>query len=185
VIRGVPEFVGDTTDVLATPAVIVEVLSDATERFDRGEKFAGYLRFPRWSTTCSSRRLVSGSRTTHGAKRLRDVGASARLRLPGILTDGHAGPPRGLRLAKSRPRSVQGFAGSVEDMATTLRPGRRPPQQKLTVKAKGGRGRDAAVPQASSRERRADRHAGITVAVRTAGSAANRCSVITRRNSER
>jgi hypothetical protein len=40
VIRGVPEFVGDATDVLTNPAVIVEVLSDATERFDRGKKFA-------------------------------------------------------------------------------------------------------------------------------------------------
>jgi hypothetical protein len=67
----------------------------------------------------------------------------------------------------------------------SLRGRRRPPQQKLTVKGEAGRGRDAAVPQASSREGRADRHAGITVAVRTSGSAANRCSVITRRSSER
>jgi hypothetical protein len=46
--------------------------------------------------------------------------------------------------------------------------GETPTPAKLTVKAKGARGRDAAVPQASSRERRADRHAGIMAAVHTA-----------------
>lgn len=31
-----------TTDVLVNPVLVVEVLSEGTERFDRGEKFEGY-----------------------------------------------------------------------------------------------------------------------------------------------
>lgn len=42
VVCGQPEFVGEGTDVIANPAAIVEVLSDANEFFDRGEKFKGY-----------------------------------------------------------------------------------------------------------------------------------------------
>jgi Uma2 family endonuclease len=46
VVRGQPAVVGDGTDVIANPTVIVEVLSDATELFDRGEKFGGYRAVP-------------------------------------------------------------------------------------------------------------------------------------------
>lgn len=46
VVCGKPEVVGDSQDVIANPSVIVEVLSDCTERFDRGEKFAGYRSLP-------------------------------------------------------------------------------------------------------------------------------------------
>lgn len=35
-----------TNDVLTNPTLIVEVLSDGTERFDRGEKFEGYRSIP-------------------------------------------------------------------------------------------------------------------------------------------
>lgn len=42
VVCGQPVFVDDHTDVITNPILIVEVLSDSTERFDRGEKFAGY-----------------------------------------------------------------------------------------------------------------------------------------------
>jgi Uma2 family endonuclease len=45
-ICGRPLFIGDATDVLTNPQVVVEVLSDSTERFDRGEKFAGYRSLP-------------------------------------------------------------------------------------------------------------------------------------------
>ena len=37
-----PEFYDDATDVVLNPKVIVEVLSPATEKFDRGEKFHRY-----------------------------------------------------------------------------------------------------------------------------------------------
>lgn len=43
---GQPEFVGDGADVIANPTVIVEVLSDAAESFDLGEKFRGYRAVP-------------------------------------------------------------------------------------------------------------------------------------------
>lgn len=42
VICGGPRFHDGERDVLLNPALVVEVLSDNTERFDRGEKFAGY-----------------------------------------------------------------------------------------------------------------------------------------------
>jgi Uma2 family endonuclease len=91
VIRGVPEFVGDATDVLANPAVIVEVLSDATERFDRGKKFAGYLSLPSlvdYLLVATTRVGVEHyTRGDEGTWVLRDVGASARLRLPGIAAE--------------------------------------------------------------------------------------------------
>lgn len=37
-----PRFEDDTLDTLLNPAVIVEVLSDSTEDYDRGKKFEGY-----------------------------------------------------------------------------------------------------------------------------------------------
>ncbi len=39
-----PRFDDDYTDVLLTPVLIVEVLSDGTEQYDRGEKFVHYRR---------------------------------------------------------------------------------------------------------------------------------------------
>ena len=41
---GTPQFEDEHTDNLLNPSVIVEVLSDSTERYDRGEKFAHYRR---------------------------------------------------------------------------------------------------------------------------------------------
>jgi Uma2 family endonuclease len=87
----VPEFVGDATDVLANPAVIVEVLSDATELFDRGEKFIGYLSLPSlvdYLLVATTRVGVEHyTRGDEGTWVLRDVGAGARLRLPGIAAE--------------------------------------------------------------------------------------------------
>ena len=42
VLCGRAEPYTNTTDVLVNPVLIVEVLSEGTERFDRGEKFEGY-----------------------------------------------------------------------------------------------------------------------------------------------
>lgn len=39
-----PAFEDDRSDTLLNPAVIIEVLSPSTERYDRGEKFAHYRR---------------------------------------------------------------------------------------------------------------------------------------------
>ena len=37
-----PEYLDDTRDTLTNPQVVVEVLSESTEAYDRGEKFASY-----------------------------------------------------------------------------------------------------------------------------------------------
>jgi Uma2 family endonuclease len=41
-----PRFLDEHGDVLLNPSLVVEVLSENTERFDRGEKFAGYRSIP-------------------------------------------------------------------------------------------------------------------------------------------
>lgn len=41
-----PSFEDDEADTLTNPRVVFEVLSPSTERFDRGEKFAGYRSIP-------------------------------------------------------------------------------------------------------------------------------------------
>jgi len=42
VLYGPPVFEDDTRDVVLNPKLIVEVLSDSTERYDRGDKFTSY-----------------------------------------------------------------------------------------------------------------------------------------------
>lgn len=44
VVCGEPEFTDDRLDTLINPTVLVEVLSESTEAYDRGEKFAHYRR---------------------------------------------------------------------------------------------------------------------------------------------
>ncbi len=41
-----PEFAPDDPHAIVNPVVLVEVLSDSTEGYDRGEKFAHYRRIP-------------------------------------------------------------------------------------------------------------------------------------------
>ena len=41
---GEPRYEDTHTDTLLSPTVIIEVLSDSTEKYDRGEKFAHYRR---------------------------------------------------------------------------------------------------------------------------------------------
>jgi Uma2 family endonuclease len=56
VICGKPQFRDDHRDVINNPAVIIEVLSESTEAFDRGEKF---LRYKEWNPTLTDYILVS------------------------------------------------------------------------------------------------------------------------------
>lgn len=42
VVCGNPRFEDETSDTLLNPRIVVEVLSDSTEAYDRGEKFAQY-----------------------------------------------------------------------------------------------------------------------------------------------
>ena len=44
VVCGEPQFLDDREDTLLNPLVVVEVLSELTEAYDRGEKFAHYRR---------------------------------------------------------------------------------------------------------------------------------------------
>lgn len=46
VVCGKPETAPDDANAVVNPIVLVEVLSDATEGYDRGEKFAHYRRIP-------------------------------------------------------------------------------------------------------------------------------------------
>ncbi len=41
-----PEFEDDVLDTLINPQVVMEVLSDSTEKYDRGKKFEHYRRIP-------------------------------------------------------------------------------------------------------------------------------------------
>ncbi|HYN78257.1 MAG TPA: Uma2 family endonuclease [Lamprocystis sp. (in: g-proteobacteria)] len=43
---GAPEFLDGRRDVLMNPALIVEVLSNSTEAYDRGQKFRNYQQIP-------------------------------------------------------------------------------------------------------------------------------------------
>lgn len=43
---GEPEFAGDRSDILLNPKVIVEVLSESTMNYDRGQKFGSYRLIP-------------------------------------------------------------------------------------------------------------------------------------------
>lgn len=56
VICGEPQYHDEHTDVILNPAVIIEVLSESTERFDRGEKFH---RYQIWNPTLTDYLLVS------------------------------------------------------------------------------------------------------------------------------
>ncbi len=56
VICGEPQYHDEHTDVILNPAVIIEVLSESTESFDRGEKFH---RYQVWNPTLTDYLLVS------------------------------------------------------------------------------------------------------------------------------
>src|SRR5207245_2242045 len=46
VICGRPEFANGSHDTVVNPTVLVEVLSDSTEAYDRGKKFEHYRQIP-------------------------------------------------------------------------------------------------------------------------------------------
>jgi Uma2 family endonuclease len=46
IVCGPPELTDATRDTLLNPRLIIEVLSDSTEAYDRGDKFAGYRSIP-------------------------------------------------------------------------------------------------------------------------------------------
>lgn len=56
VICGEPQYYDEIRHVVINPTVIIEVLSDSTEAFDRGEKF---LRYQNWNPSLTDYILVS------------------------------------------------------------------------------------------------------------------------------
>lgn len=83
-----PQYAADSTDVITNPQVVVEVLSDSTERFDRGEKFAGYRSLPSLcdyllvAQDCA--RVEHYTRGPDGTWVLRELGPGMQLRLAGM-----------------------------------------------------------------------------------------------------
>lgn len=49
VICGAPVHIGDQRDIVTNPRLIMEVLSDSTKNYDRGEKFRHYRSIPEFS----------------------------------------------------------------------------------------------------------------------------------------
>lgn len=74
-------------DALANPVVLVEVLSDSTEDWDRGGKFAHYRRIPSlrdYVIVAQRERLVEHhARNADGTWTMRDLGPGEVLRLTG------------------------------------------------------------------------------------------------------
>jgi Uma2 family endonuclease len=87
VVCGRAEAYAGTTEVLTNPSLIVEVLSEATEKFDRGEKFEGYRSIAtlRHYVMASSRhRLVEHfERADDGSWVLREYGPGATVPMRG------------------------------------------------------------------------------------------------------
>ena len=85
---GKPSFVDEVGDVIANPRLIIEVLSESTERFDRGEKFVGYRSLPSLAdyllVTQTRPRIEHYVRGEDSTWVLREHGPGSRLKLAGI-----------------------------------------------------------------------------------------------------
>ena len=79
-----------TSDVLANPAVIAEVLSKSTEAYDRGEKWQGYQRIPSLSdyvlVSQDRSRIEHFHRQDDGSWRYEVAEAGGRIDLRGDVT---------------------------------------------------------------------------------------------------
>jgi Uma2 family endonuclease len=88
VLCGRPRFVDDKRDVLTNPTVVIEVLSDSTESFDRGAKFERYRALKSvtdYVLVSSSHVLVEHfARQAGGAWLLREGKAGGRVELSGV-----------------------------------------------------------------------------------------------------
>jgi len=88
VVCGGPEFLDDKRDTLLNPRVIVEVLSDSTEAYDRGDKFEGYRAIPsceEYVLASQKRPLIEVfTRQPDGAWSLRTFGPGQRVELRSV-----------------------------------------------------------------------------------------------------
>jgi Uma2 family endonuclease len=89
VVCGDQRFLDEQEDTLLNPVVVIEVLSDSTEAFDRGKKFENYRQIP----TCREYLLVSQKeprieqfiRQSNGEWTLKEaVGLGAEIKLPSL-----------------------------------------------------------------------------------------------------
>ena len=89
VVCGRQRFLGDQEDILLNPIVVIEVLSDSTEAYDRGKKFEHYRQIP----TCREYLLVSQKeprieqfiRQPNGEWTLKEAaGLNAEIKLPSL-----------------------------------------------------------------------------------------------------
>ena len=85
VVCDAPVYLDDIRDVLTNPRVIVEVLSESTERFDRGEKFVGYRSLSSLAdyllVAQTQARVEHYTRGGDGTWVLRTLGPGARVQL--------------------------------------------------------------------------------------------------------
>jgi Uma2 family endonuclease len=88
VLCGPPVFEDETRDVVLNPKAIVEVLSDSTERYDRGDKFASYRTvgtFVDYVLVSQTSVLVEHyHRLADGSWLYRALGAGEKLVLPSL-----------------------------------------------------------------------------------------------------
>jgi len=87
VVCGELERASDDRDAIANPRLLVEVVSESTERSDRGEKFAHYRRLESLSDyvlISQSERRVECFHRTHAGWMLTEAGAGERLYLASI-----------------------------------------------------------------------------------------------------
>lgn len=87
VVCGRPLFEDEQRDNLLNPRVIVEVLSDSTERYDRGEKFAQYRLIPSlldYVLVSQRERLIERFRRQDDEWLFRALGPGQRLSLESI-----------------------------------------------------------------------------------------------------
>jgi Uma2 family endonuclease len=81
---GEPEFEDAEQDTLTNPSLIIEVLSDSTERYDRGDKFAHYRRLTSLQdyVLVSQRRPLVEHFTRHGQEWILRMGEGLEAVLP-------------------------------------------------------------------------------------------------------
>jgi Uma2 family endonuclease len=88
IVCGRPVFTDDARDTLLNPRVVVEVLSNGTEAYDRGDKFAGYRTVPTLQeyllASQKQPRLELFTRQADGSWNLRIFGPGERVELGSV-----------------------------------------------------------------------------------------------------
>ncbi len=89
IVCGPPKFADDERDTILNPTVLVEVLSDSTEAYDRGKKFENYRRMASLQeyllVSQKEPRIEQFIRQPNGEWLLREaVGKEVRLELPSL-----------------------------------------------------------------------------------------------------